>query len=137
MQQGDVLLFQTNDNGNISVTGGIVEMSGGLQTSVYLSLFGGNSDLQVTWWANIDEELPERQYRSELQNALDSIPSTTGNLRRIEDAAKRDLAWLVEQKVAKEVTVAASMPGINQIKLVVDIDGDSSVEFIENWKVKS
>lgn len=142
-QQGDVLLFQTNDDGDIDVTAGIVEMSGGLQTTAYLSLFGGNeddaggSDTSLTWWANLDEPQPEREYRSETQNILQALVALPGNLRRVEDAASRDLAWLVEQKVATSVSVAASMPGLNQIKLVINIDGDLTVEFIENWKAKS
>lgn len=142
-QQGDVLLFQTNDDGDIDVTGGIVEMSGGLQTTAYLSLFGGNEDdaggqdTALTWWANLDEVRPERKYRSETQNVLQALAASPSNLKRVEDAAGRDLAWLVEQKVATSVTVSATMPGLNKVKLTINIDGDLTVEFIENWKARS
>jgi len=143
MQQGDVLLFQTNDDGDINVTGGVVELSGGLQTTAYLSLFGGNeddeggSDEALTWWANIDELEPSRQYRSETQNALQALVAIPANLRRIEDAANRDLAWMIEQKVASNISVEATMPGLNKIKLTIDIDGDLTIEFVENWKARS
>lgn len=142
-QQGDVSLFQTLDDGNITVEDGIVTMSGGLETSAYLSLFGGNEDddgsqdSPVSWWANLDEIDPVRQYRSETQNLLQALPATTGNLRRIEDAANRDLAWFISSKVASSVNVAASMPGVNKIKLKIDIEAigeESSFEFVENWK---
>lgn len=142
-QQGDVLLFQTSNDGDINVAGGVVEMSGGLQTTVYLSLFGGNeddaggSDTTQTWWANIDEGQPSRQYRSETQNVLQALVAVPANLRRVEDAAGRDLAWLVEQKVATSVTVSATMPGLNKIKLTIEIGGDLTVEFVENWKTRS
>mgnify|MGYP003668998803 CR=1 FL=1 len=142
-QQGDILLFQTNDDGDIDVTGGIVEMSGGLQTTAYLSLFGGNeddaggSDAALTWWANLDETQPSRTYRSETQNVLQALTATPGNLRRVEDAAARDLSWMVEQKVATKIAIVASMPGLNKIKLAIDIDGDITVEFVENWKARS
>lgn len=142
-QQGDILLFQTNDGGEMDVATGIVEMSGGLQTAAYLSLFGGNeddaggSDLSATWWANLDEARPERKYRSETQNVLQALPSSPGNLKRVEDAAGRDLSWMVGQKVAASVTVSASMPGLNKIKLTINIDGDLTVEFLENWKARS
>ena len=43
-QQGDVLLFQTVDDGEINIENGVVEMSGGLETAAYLSLYGGNED---------------------------------------------------------------------------------------------
>jgi phage gp46-like protein len=142
-QQGDVLLFQTDDDGEINVVNGIVEMSGGLETAAYLSLFGGNEDDDgsddnaLTWWANLDEVDPVRQYRSETQNLLQSIPATTGNLRRIEDAANRDLSWFVEQSIASSLTVEASIPSVNRVKITVNIEAvgeESTFEFVENWK---
>lgn len=145
-QQGDVLLCQTNDDGEINVEGGIVEMSGGLETAAYLSLFGGNeeddgrADNPATWWANLDEVDPARQYRSETQNLLQALPATTGNLRRVEDAATRDLAWFVQNNVASSLTVSASIPGLNKIKLTINIEAvgeESSFEFVENWKASA
>jgi len=142
-QQGDVSLFQTDDDGDITVIDGIVTMSGGLETAAYLSLFGGNedddgrSDNPVNWWGNIDEVDLDRQYRSETQNLLEALPATTGNLRRIEDAVNRDLAWFIESKVASSVNVTVSIPGINRIKLKINIEAlgnESDFEFVENWK---
>ena len=143
-QQGDVLLFQTNDDGDIIVEDGIVEMSGGLETAAYTSLFGGNedddgrADNPFNWWGNIGEIDPAKQYHSETQNLLQALPATSANLRRVEDAANRDLAWFIEEKVASSVTVAASIPGLNKIKIVVKIEArgvESNFEFVENWKV--
>lgn len=137
----DVKLYQTTDDGDISVSGGIVELSGGLETAAYLSLFGGNEDDDGrpdnprTWWGNLDEIDPARRYRSETQHLLKSIPATSGNLRRIEDAAKKDLAWLLSSKAAVSLSVAASIPGKNKIKIVVNTGGDETLEYIENWKV--
>lgn len=145
-QQGDVLLCQTNDDGEINVEGGVVEMSGGLETAAYLSLFGGNEDddgrdnSSANWWANLDEVDPSRQYRSETQNLLQALAATTGNLRRIEDAASRDLAWFTQNNVASSVTVSASIPGLNKIKLTINIEAvgeESSFEFVENWKASA
>lgn len=145
-QQGDVLLFQTDDDGEINVVDGIVEMSGGLETAAYLSLFGGNEDDDgrdsnpANWWGNRDEVDPARQYRSETQHLLQSIPATTGNLRRVEDAAVRDLAWFVQSGAASSVSVVASIPGVNRIKLTIDIEAqgvESSFEFVENWKASA
>lgn len=144
MQQGDVLLFQTDNDGEILVAGGIVEMSGGLETAAYLSLFGGNEDDDglsnngATYWGNLDELDPAMQYRSETQNLLQGIPATTGNLRRIEDAALRDLQWFVDKKIASSVSVVVTIPALNRIKITVDIEAQGeefSFEFVENWKV--
>ena len=142
IQQGDVTLVQTNDDGEISVVNGIVEMSGGLETAAYISLFGGNeddaglTDATKTWWANLDEIDPVFQYRSETQHLLESLPANTGNLRRIEDAANKDLAWFKETGVASEVTVVASMPGLNRVTLTINID-QNELEFIENWRANT
>lgn len=141
--QGDVLLFQTNDGGDIDVDRGRVILSGGLETAAYLSLFGGNEqdsgqpDDPLTWWGNIDEGQPERRYRSETQYLLRAIPAIPANLRRLEQAAERDLAWMVQVGAATSVRAAASMPGYNRVRIVVMIEADgipSAIEYFENWK---
>ncbi len=139
-QQGDVLLRQTQNDGDISVENGLVAMSGGLETTVYLSLFGGNEDddgsedSPANWWGNLDETQPEREYHSETQNLLQAIPATAANLRRIEDAARRDLAWMVTIGAATETTVVATIPALNRVRLTIDVDGDTTLEFVENWQ---
>lgn len=143
IQQGDVQMFQTPDGGEITVTDGLVVMGGGLETMVFLSLFGGNqddpggTDVSKSWWGNIVEPDRARQYRSETQNALISLPATSANLRRVEDAAARDLAWMVREKVASSVDVVASVQGLNRVVLGVTIvaDGDErDFVFAANWK---
>jgi phage gp46-like protein len=145
-QQGDVFLFQTNDDGDINVDGGVVEMAGGLPTSAYLSLFGGNEDddgrasNELTWWGNLDESEPSRQYRSETQNLLRSIPAVSRNLLRIQDAANRDLQWLLDENVASSINVVASIPGLNKVNLevsIIAIGGETKFNFTENWKERS
>ncbi|MCP4444596.1 MAG: hypothetical protein GY811_04525 [Myxococcales bacterium] len=145
-QQGDVLLYQTDDGGEINVVNGLVEMSGGLQTSVYLSLFGGNEDddgrqdSAQTWWGNLSETEKPKRYRSEAQHLLQALPASSGNLRRIEDAAARDLQWFIDGGIASNVAVAASIPGLNYINLTIDIEAygeESRFNYVENWKARS
>lgn len=142
-QQGDVLLFQTNDDGVIIVINGVVEMTGGFETAAYLSLFGGNedddgrADNEKTWWGNLDEVDPAERYVSETQNLLQSLPATSANLRRIEDAAGRDLQWFLDKNIASSVDVAVSIPALNRIDIVVNIEAngeESQFEFTENWR---
>lgn len=143
-QQGDVNLFQTNDGGEITVTDGVVDMVGGLGVAAYLSLFGGNetddgrAENPDNWWANIDETEPSRKYRSETQNLLRGLPASSNNLKRVEDAARRDLAWFLTENIASSITVSASIPELNRVKIVVDIEAvgmESRFEYTENWKV--
>jgi len=142
----DVNLFQTDDGGDIRVNGGVVELRPGLETTVYLSLFGGNEDDDGTpdnpasWWGNIDEGLPDRTYRSETQHLLQALPATSGNLPRVEDAVTRDLAWLISSGVASSVSVSVSITGVNRVKINIDIEAigyPSRFEFVENWKASA
>ena len=135
----DVLLFQTTDDGEIIVENGTVKLSAGLETSAYLSLFGGDED-GGNWWGNIDELDPANQYHSKTQTLLQSIPAIPNNLLRIEDAAKSDLKWFIDKKVASSIEVSASIPALNKIKLVIKITAngkESTFEFTENWKAGS
>ena len=136
MQQGDVLLCQTNDDGEIEVIDGIVTMTGTFSTAAYLSLFGGNEDDNglsssvKTWWGNLSENEPSRRYVSETQNLLQSIPATANNLLRIEDAVKRDLNWFLTENIASYVEAAVSIE--------VRAEGEESTfEFTENWRATS
>jgi phage gp46-like protein len=145
-QQGDVKLFNTADNGDIEVTDGITTMDPGLGTAAYLSLFGGNendSGLEndpAQWWGNYSETEPAKKYRSVTQYILKTLPATSNNLLRVEEAALKDLAWLTELNVANEVTVAASIPALNRIHLEITITAngvESSFKFTENWKASA
>jgi len=125
----DVLLRQSNDGGEIAHESGLVLMSEGLETSAYLSLFGGNRDdagddatEHLQWWGNLDEVETSRMYRSETGNLIESIAAVPHNLKRIEQAAGRDLAWMVERGVAKSVTAAATIPGPKHVRLTITID---------------
>jgi len=143
MQEGDVLLYQTNDGGEVDVVEGFMRMSGGLETAAYLSLFGGNqnddgrADAEAQWWGNLTETESEKQYRGETQYLLDTIAAIPANLRRLEDAARRDLAWFVSSGAATSIEIAATMPGLNKVMLSVSIiydERETSVQFLENWR---
>lgn len=141
MQEGDVRLFQTTDDGDVSVVNGVTEMSGGLETATYLSLFGGNEQDDGLgdkgWWGNLGEQDPAFQYKSETQFLLKSIPATSANLLKINAAAIRDLNWLLDKNIASSVDVSSSIPALNWVKIVVEIQAignESQFEFTENWK---
>lgn len=145
-QQGDVKLFQTDDGGEITVKDGIVEMSPGLETMVYLCMFGGNEDDDgratnpFNYWGNIDENEPSKHYRSETQYLLQSLPATTGSLRKIQEAAERDLAVFIEQKIATSILITVTIPALNTVSVVVNIEArgeETTLEFVENWKASA
>ena len=119
----DVLLRQTNDGGDVTIENGLLLMSEGLEPSAYLSLFGGNeddpaaTDTAQQWWGNLLEDEPERSYRSETQFLVASLPAVLFNLRRIEQAAARDLQWMIDTGVAQSVSVEATIPTVNRVRV--------------------
>ncbi len=143
MFDGDVLLVQTDDDGDINNDAGFLQMTPGFETAVYLSWFGGNeqddggSNTAFTWWGNIDEVEPSQKYRSQTQHLLQALPNNTANLLRLEDAAKADLQWMLDVKAASSVEVITSVPALNRVKIVADIEANGlkeSFEFTENWE---
>jgi phage gp46-like protein len=141
----DVLLFHTSDGGDVTVENGQFVMSDGLETAAYLSLFGGPerddglaATAKYSWWANLGEVDEKRKYRSETQALLRSLPATSSNLRRLEDAAERDLAWFTEE-IADSVEVTATIPALNRVQLnVVIVIGGKRIGmvFAEDWKAR-
>lgn len=139
----DVRLYQAPDGGEVDWKNGEPLTADGLESATYLSLFGGNQeDSGLTdgeskqWWANFEIPVPEQRMRSELQSLLAGMPATPANLRRAEDAALNDLAWMVKELEAK-VTVEASLPAVEQLGLRVAIEiGNTKYDpfdFTSSW----
>lgn len=129
----DILLFQTNDGGDINIDNGRVKTTAGLETAVYLSLFGGNDDDSgignnlTQWWGNVNEPILQT-YRSQTQFILKSIPLISGNLARIRDAVNNDLSWLVETEIASSIMVELFIEAVNKLRIEIKIEV-KSVEF--------
>ena len=126
----DFLLFLDPDGGNIEVIEGEPTLTDGPESAAILSLFGGNTDdagLSGTnrkqWWANFVETDDAKRLRSRTQFLLNTIPANSGNLARIEDAMRSDLAWMVDL-LAAVVTVSASIPTLGRVLLSVSLEFD-------------
>jgi len=68
---------------------------------------------------------------------VESLPATSENVKKVEESAKRDLAWFVADGIATSIAAVASIPGLDQLSLQVAIVADGRVtriKFIENWK---
>lgn len=134
-----MVLYQTPDDGDIGVNAGLVQMDGGLQTAVFVSLFGGNEDDSGgekdpnSWWGNIRQN---RKYRSETQYLLNTTPPSSANLKRIEDAAKRDLAWMLSDNVATDIRARVTIPAYNSVMITINVDNDEFA-YSENWSARA
>lgn len=133
----DVRMFHTADGGEIEFAGpdllyGDINLDTGLETAVYLSWFGGNlrgtgierddddpdHPHRYQWWGNIGEPR-ERHMISNTAYLLRSLPATSNNLLRIEEAMLLDLQWAIDDGTMTELSVTASLVAKDRIGLAV------------------
>lgn len=122
--QGDILLENTADGGDILIEGGIATMTPGLETSVYASLF-----TDPGWWG--------AEFDGNLAKAIRDTALTSSTRLTFEEAAEADLAWLIEDGIAERVEVQALIVGPKRLQLAVEIDGEQagpySINFAESF----
>ena len=143
--EGDVLLFNTFDGGNINMVNGQPEMTGTFATAIFLSHWGGNlkddglAGNKNTWWGNLNENNPSYKYISRLQNLFfQGVPITSGNIRRFEEAVLADLQWFKDEKIAGEISAVGSIPKLNRLGMEIDVNSpmgeNTHVEYLINWQ---
>lgn len=144
--EGDILIYSTEDGGEINFNDGILEMTSGFESMVYLLLFGGNRKDDSTkatekyqWWGNLlEQNNPERKIHSRFQNLLFGLPATPENLKRLQSAAEQDLSVFISEKIVDKIDIEASIPAKNRIE--IEIIGYKNEQrlfetiFEENWK---
>ena len=141
---GDFILKETQDETGVFYD---LQLDGGMTTAVYLSHFGGNVEASTTgnekpgtlradYWGNaLIPDTPASQANSELERALLELPLTSGNLLKIEDRARVDLAWMLDEGIAKtienEVIILApeKVQGIDTIN-----ESETNTDFEAYWE---
>ena len=143
--EGDVLLIETPDGGDIVLESGLVKPCRDFSTAVYLSLFGGNKDdagtvkNRHTWWANTLKETQENEKMvSRFQAVIAGLPLSVKNIRKAEAAAALDLEWLKIEGVADEIIAEGKTKGKNTFVLRVEIKNKGQLlyqkEFALLWE---
>ena len=108
-----------------------------------MSLWGGNfeddglpgSDSKQFWGNYIGGDASE-SLRSETQKLLSSIPATSGNLLRVQDAIIRDLNPLIESEIVTKLSVEISLVDVKKISIVIDLTVNNEnydFEFTREW----
>ena len=127
--EGDLLLHDTPDGGDIRITDGFVAGDRGFGTAVYLSLFGGNKDdngrvrNRRTWWGNTLRGVNEnRRLVSRFQSIIFGLPMTTGNILDAEEAARLDLGWIIAEQIADEILTDGRAVSRNRFSLKVRVN---------------
>jgi phage gp46-like protein len=126
--EGDLLLTDTADGGDVIIFEGLFQSDRSFDTAVYLSLFGGNkSDSgkvknNKTWWGNTLRGTSENEKLvSRFQNVICGLPMTTKNILEAEDAARLDLQWIIEEGMADKIEAAGRALSHNRFALKVHI----------------
>lgn len=102
----DLLLTWNNDQGAADLTyeDGDLQLDGGLETAVLLSLFSGSAG---GWWGDEFADVPGDVFGSTLY-AVERATATPPTIRDAKERAEPALAWLVTDGVADSVSVVTS-----------------------------
>lgn len=125
--QGDVLLFQTTDGGEITVENNQIKLTEGLETAVYLSLFSPDD-----WFLNNIAETNEEKLSSETEQVIRNKPNVSKNYGLLEQAINNDLKWLTAGKYADAITVSVSSNQINRVNINLTVDS-TVISFNVGW----
>jgi phage gp46-like protein len=126
--EGDALLFETVDGGELALENGLFVSDTQFSSAVYLSLFGGNQDdpgkvgNNKTWWGNyLDSVTKNEKMVSRFQAIITGLPMTVKNIREAETAAELDLQWFKDEKIADEITATIKSIGKHEFYLTIEI----------------
>jgi phage gp46-like protein len=131
--EGDLLLRDTPDGGDIIIEDGLFKDDRMFDTAVYLSLFGGNKDddgkveNSRTWWGNTLTGVGESEKLvSRFQALITRTPMTAKTIREAEAAAELDLQWLVKEGAADRIVVTGKSAAHARFVLHVEVSANGA-----------
>ena len=138
--QGDLLLIDTPDGGDIVIEEGIFWGDQALATPVYISLFGGNKEdagkikNNKTWWGNtIEGTREEEKIVSRFQHIITSMPLSIKNIKAAEAAAIIDLQWIIDMGIADKIESECQTKEKNIFILVIKVLKDFNTVFENSY----
>jgi phage gp46-like protein len=141
--EGDALLFETVDGGEIAIENGIFVSDAQFSSAVYLSLFGGNQDdpgkveNNKTWWGNhLDNITKSEKMVSRFQSIIIGFPMTVKNIREAEAAAELDLQWLIDDKIADGITATIKSISKHKFNLIIEVLKDVETIFENTYPLQ-
>lgn len=126
----DIAIGERKDGngGDIQLLGNDLAVVNGNENQVYLALFGGNVEQntpavilsntqQKDYWGNnlFWRNDTERQFNSNTERTLNTVPLNSAGRLKIENAVNDDLKFLKDNGAT--VTVNVTLPGINTVKI--------------------
>lgn len=133
IREGDIYLYETEDGGEISIVNGEPVMDAGLESAVYISIFGHES---VTWWGNEYLKKAERM-ECRFYPYIKSTGKTISTLNKAKELLKQDLTWLIDEKIADRIVIDIYSISITHISVDINILKDersiSKTKYGVNW----
>jgi phage gp46-like protein len=141
--EGDALLFETVDGGELAIENGLFVSDTRFSSAVYLSLLGGNQDdpgkveNNKTWWGNrLDSVTKNEKLVSRFQAIITGLPMTVKNIREAEAAAELDLQWFKDEKIADEINATIKSTGKHEFNLTIEILEDITTIFENTYSLQ-
>lgn len=133
---------QNNNGGDLILSGNDLAMVFGIENMPYLAMFGGNpgystkskvtEEQSFDWWGNnlLMRGNPSAQFNSLTEYTLRNVVLNSAGRIQIEEAIKKDLAFLSEMAT---VSVDVSIISVDAIKIEIKIKqntGGTTVKII-------
>jgi phage gp46-like protein len=138
--EGDVLIELKEDGFDLNIDSGLIELTGGFETAVLLSLFGGN-DNNIEFWGNKFETEVLQKLNSQTQLILTGLPANPNNLKKLDEAIKVDLDWFKQDKIVDEIEIFTQIIAKNKVRITINMKKDNSIIFNtvyeKNWLSQS
>ena len=121
----DFRVVENGDGGDLEISGGDIKPDNTFYTSIYLSLFSGES------FSNVYSDRPTN---NEFEKALNQVINDE-NLKAIEKEALDALDWMKEDGLIDELSCNAYQSGVNRVTVEITTTqpGDVKDEFSFVW----
>jgi phage gp46-like protein len=124
----------------MNIENGLVMSDKGFNTSVLISLFGGNVEdsgkveNRSGWWGNYTAQNTEK-IQSRFQAVTNGNPLTVANAKEAINAAKLDLDWIVSNGIADEIAINGKIAGVKRLELEITLIKDGADIFSNTYSV--
>lgn len=142
--EGDLRLIMSDDGAELAIENGLILPEKGFDTSVLISLFGGNIEdsgkveNKNGWWGNYS--LGGEKIQSRFQAITNGQPLTVASAKEAINAAKLDLNWLISEGVADDIELSGYIAGTKRFELTVMLIKDGTDiynnKFAVNWEAE-
>lgn len=121
----DLLIYENNgDGGDILQQGNNLAVVHGVENQPYLALFGGAPDGSA-WWADkvFFPGTPSRHFLSHTQKTLNTVAINSNGRIAIEEAVKKDLAYLSSMVPGTQVLVSVVIENDDRLAININLNG--------------